>query len=67
MAHVVLLEDKNGNTVDQHTYCSDYCAQSDPAYAGWYGCVELYAPEVCGTCGATLGYWDDSSGEWIEA
>ena len=41
MAHITLIEDERGELVDINYFCSDWCAQSDPHYAGWYGCVEV--------------------------
>ena len=58
MAHIVLIENPQGDITDNHYYCSDGCAQSDPNYAGWNGCYEIHvSPEWCGECGEALGYY----------
>ena len=49
--NIVLITDKNGDTVDANCYCSDFCAQTDPAYEGWFGCVEAAYDTACGACG----------------
>jgi hypothetical protein len=41
MAHIVLINDADGELVDIHYYCSDFCAKHDTNYCGWYGCVEI--------------------------
>ena len=50
----VLIEDSTGEVVDIHEYCSDFCAKTDPAYAGWYGCQEVDFDTVCAHCGTTI-------------
>ena len=54
MANIVLKEDLNGDTVDVSYYCTDYCAKTDPDYAGWYGCVEAGRQERCNYCEGEL-------------
>jgi len=55
MAHITLIEDESGDLLDVKYFCSDYCAQSDPHYAGWYGCVEVVdKDEWCTTCETQL-------------
>jgi len=48
--NIVLLTDTNGETVDARYYCSDVCAQHDPDYDGWYGCVEVEHDTKCEHC-----------------
>ena len=59
--HIVQLENADGDVVDVHYYCSDYCARTDYDYNGWFGCVEIEEPTPCGSCGAILGGWLSSS------
>lgn len=47
MAHAVQVENSQGELVEVHYYCSDFQAKSDPAYAGWYGSVELGVGQKC--------------------
>lgn len=55
--NIVSIEDSAGDVIDRHQYCSDSCAQTDPAYAGWYGCVEQELDEHCLNCGEIIrGY-----------
>lgn len=54
MAHFVLIEDTQGELIDLETYCSDFCAQSSPAYAGWYGAQEVEFNTECARCGALV-------------
>ena len=51
MANLVLVEDGTGELVDVNVYCSDYCAQTDPLYAGWYGCADVEFDTACASCG----------------
>jgi hypothetical protein len=58
MTHRVELYDIDaaGNVVDvigANYYCSDECARLDPAYDGWNGSCEAYAPVQC-PCGERL-------------
>ena len=53
MANAVLIEDTKGELVDAIYYCSDLCAKSDSAYAGWYGCVELDFGQTCSAEGCS--------------
>ena len=50
MAHVVCIEDENGDVVDHTVYCSDFCAQQDEGYDGWSGCIEISSHEDCAGC-----------------
>lgn len=52
--NVVLIFDEDDQVVDIHTYCSDFCAQRDVAYDGWYGCVENEQKTSCLTCGKQI-------------
>lgn len=52
--NIVLITDKHGDTVDCNTYCSDFCAQTDPAYEGWFGCVEATYDTACMSCGEPI-------------
>lgn len=54
MANVVLIDDERGDVVDAVYYCSDYCARSDEAYAGWYGCVLPPSATACPSCGEAI-------------
>lgn len=54
MAHIVPIEDSDGEVVDVVVYCSDYCASSDANYRGWYGCQEIATNELCKDCGAMV-------------
>lgn len=54
VAHLVIIEDANGELEDVHYYCSDYCAQSDPLYGGWNGAHEVHTVEVCASCGGEV-------------
>jgi hypothetical protein len=56
MANVVPIEDKDGQLVDLLYYCSDFCAKTNPAYAGWYGCVDNYSTPFCQNCKQPL-FW----------
>jgi len=56
MANVVPIEDKDGQLVDLLYYCSDFCAKTNPAYAGWYGCVDNYSTPFCQNCEQPL-FW----------
>lgn len=60
MANVVPIEDKDGQLVDLLYYCSDFCAKTNPAYAGWYGCVDNYSTPFCQNCEQPL-FWIDEN------
>ena len=65
MAHLVIIEDSNGEVVNLAYFCSDEHAQEHDNYAGWYGCHEIHdTPQTCETCGQELGYFT-SGGEWV--
>lgn len=56
--NIVLITDSNGDTVDANCYCSDFCAQTDPLYQGWFGCVEAEYDTACVSCGTPIkGVW----------
>jgi hypothetical protein len=48
--NIVLITDSNGDTVDVNCYCSDFCAQTDPLYQGWFGCVPAAYDTTCLAC-----------------
>jgi hypothetical protein len=54
MAHIHIIEDKNGDAVDQLVFCSDFCHQDyclpKGTYRGWYGCIEISFNEPCANC-----------------
>jgi len=57
MAHLVTIDDADGNVIDAHWYCSDTCARADHSYAGWNGCHVIstdYGFITCGTCGTNV-------------
>ena len=58
MAHIVTVNDSNGDLVDVRWYCSDFCARTDRGYAGWNGCHEN-ALFFCECCGTQVGSLDD--------
>ena len=51
MAHIVLIEDDNGDVIDGNWYCSDYCAQTDKSYDGWFGAQYCHYETACTACG----------------
>ena len=59
MAHLTLIEDKDGQLVDTEVYCSDYCAKSSKHYAGWFGCAEFSFSEPCKSCGENVPGLDE--------
>jgi len=55
MAHIVILEDEQGDISGVRYYCSDACAKTDSHYNGWYGCSEpLGFPCPCEACGEMM-------------
>ena len=48
--NIVLITDANGDTIHCNTYCSDTCAQTDPLYQGWFGCMEVIEDTACLYC-----------------
>lgn len=58
-AHLIDIDDKEGQVVDRNYYCSDRCAQTDEKYNGWNGCHEIYSYEVCGNCAKELVWYDE--------
>ena len=55
MAHLHLIEDSQGDVVDQVVFCSDfchqdYCIREDVGYQGWFGCQEISITEPCANC-----------------
>ena len=53
MAHLVFIEDGEGNIIDNAVFCSDFCAKSHPAYAGWNGAHEIPFGKQC-HCGQSV-------------
>jgi len=51
--HIVIIE-FDDQTTDVVTYCSDWFARHNPAYQGWYGCVEPQMGDVCNHCNRDL-------------
>ena len=49
MAHLHLINDKNGQVIDQKVYCSDSCniLDNDKNYKGWFGCQEIDHSQKC--------------------
>jgi hypothetical protein len=60
MANINTLE-LDGELIGLGYYCSDYCAKQSEHYTGWYGCVELYTPEVCQTCDKALSWVEEAT------
>jgi len=54
MTHFVLVDDAYGELIDVRTYCSDFCAQGDNAYAGWNGANEVEFDTTCDGCGSEV-------------
>jgi hypothetical protein len=54
MAHFVFIDDAYGDLIDLRIYCSDFCAQSDNAYAGWNGANELDHESYCESCNKVI-------------
>lgn len=54
MAHFVLVDDAYGELIDVRTYCSDFCASQDNAYAGWNGANEIEFDTPCDECGSVV-------------
>lgn len=57
MAHLVTIDDADGNVIDANWYCSDFCARADHSYTGWNGCHVVstdYGLITCTACGATV-------------
>lgn len=52
--NIVLITDKDGDTVDCNNYCSDTCAQTDHLYQGWFGCMEVVEDTPCFFCGKVM-------------
>ena len=64
MAHLFLVEDVDGDLVDQIVFCSDYChreytAKENLKYGGWFGCQEISFTQPCAECGATVHGLDE--------
>jgi hypothetical protein len=49
MAHLHLINDKNGQVIDQKVYCSDSCniLDNNQNYSGWNGCQEIDHSQKC--------------------
>lgn len=54
MAHLVTIDDAQGDIIDAIVFCSDFCAKTHKAYAGWSGCHELQFDEGCAFCGTIV-------------
>ena len=55
MAHLHLIEDNQGQLVDYHVFCSDfcnqdYCGQNKLEYQGYFGCQEISINTPCVSC-----------------
>ena len=55
MAHLHLIEDSQGDVVEQIVFCSDFCHQDyiereNLIYGGWFGCQEISITEPCANC-----------------
>ena len=57
MAHLHIIQDKNGDSVDQIVFCSDFCNRDfcsktyhSPKYQGEFGCQEISFNEPCANC-----------------
>ena len=60
MAHLELIEDKEGDLVGVVVYCSDFCHRDGAVlYQGWNGCNEISTTEPCATCGAIVPGLDE--------
>ena len=61
MAHIVTVNDSNGDLVDVRWYCSDFCARTDRGYAGWNGCHYYLENAIffCECCGTQVGSLDE--------
>ena len=48
MAHIHIIEDKNGDMIDRKVYCSDRCHIWDNNnYQEWNGCHEISFSQPC--------------------
>lgn len=57
MAHAVFIDDAYGDLIDLRSYCSDSCAQTDNAYAGWNGSIDFEFDVECDNCNTLIpGY-----------
>lgn len=57
MAHAVFIDDAYGDLIDLRAYCSDACAQTDNAYAGWNGSIDFEFDNWCDSCNQLIpGY-----------
>lgn len=57
MAHAVFIDDAYGDLIDLRSYCSDSCAQTDNAYAGWNGLIDFDFDVDCDNCNILIpGY-----------
>lgn len=63
MAHLVTIDDAQGNIIDAIVFCSDFCAKTHKAYAGWSGCHEIQFDEGCAFCGTKVHGIEGSGGE----
>jgi hypothetical protein len=58
-AHLIDIDDKDGQVVDRNYYCSDTCAKTDEKYNGWNGCHEIFTWEICENCSKELVWYDE--------
>tara|TARA_R100000231_G_scaffold125679_1_gene96109 strand:- start:36 stop:236 length:201 start_codon:yes stop_codon:yes gene_type:complete len=49
MAHLHIIEDEKGDTIDMKVYCSDNCNiwDNQDNYQGWYGSHEISFSQPC--------------------
>lgn len=50
MPHAVCIDDAYGDLIDIRAYCSDECARTDDAYAGWNGLIDFDFDTWCDNC-----------------
>lgn len=62
MAHLVTIDDAQGDIIDAIVFCSDFCAKTHKAYAGWSGCHELQFDEGCAFCGVVVRGVEEGEG-----
>ena len=58
-AHIHLIEDNKGDTIDYFYFCSDwcnkdFCGNNSLKYNGWYGLVEHDSDQICKNCSKPL-------------
>lgn len=70
MAHMLLIEDIDGDVEEGHWICSDSCHRTladtlEVAYKGWLGCIELEFNTFCECCGDFMHGIDGDGGHDI--